>query len=81
MLFLKLCLTLILFHPATITICCLIWKLTIMFMFHWLLIKQQDNLKGLQQTETFIPALGPSDMMSVSCVDLCHTVNYANESG
>ena len=37
--------------------------------------EQRINL-GQSAPESFIPALGPSDMMSVSCVDLCHSIPY-----
>ena len=49
-------------------------------MLSWLQIQQRDNL-GNFAAESFIPALGPSDMMSVSCVDLSHSITYVVDKG
>ncbi|XP_063682664.1 uncharacterized protein LOC134817454 [Bolinopsis microptera] len=61
---------------GSITLVCLIMKLVMMVLLSWLQIQQRDYNLGVVATESFIPALGPSDMMSVSCVDLSHSITY-----
>ena len=52
-----------------------------MVLLSWLQIQQRDYNLGVVATESFIPALGPSDMMSVSCVDLSHSITYVIDKG
>ena len=51
-----------------------------MVLLSWLQVQQRNNL-GTFAADSFIPALGPSDMMSVSCVDLSHSITYVIDKG
>lgn len=68
------------FYAGSITVLCLIWKAGMTIMLSWLQIQQRENL-GTVAAESFIPALGPCDMMSVSCVDLSHSITYVIDKG